>query len=328
MTDTATLDRPAPLGRRIRRFMSDQPLVPLIVLLVILVGVLEFLRPGIVNERWIANTVKFAIPLAMLAACQTMTMLTGGIDLSVSTVATMAAFFMAAQSVALDPVSAGAIALLPALLIGIANGIGVGVFRVHPLIMTLGTSLVGIGCLQVYQRTVIASGARVPDGLTWLGTGLTGGVPNALLLFIPVAAFVILMLRFTGFGRLLYAVGDNERAARLSGVQYWRVILALYVLSALIAGITGLLYLGLIRTPSLSLADPLMLPSVAAAVIGGTSIFGGRGGYAGTIVGALILTVLTTLLRLLQLPEGARLILFGAIVLLVTAAYLRLVDDR
>src|SRR6185312_8404100 len=79
------------LGRRISRFMSDQPLVPLIVLLATLVVVLQILRPGIVNERWLANTVRFAIPLAILAGCQTMTMLTGGIDLSVGTVATMSA---------------------------------------------------------------------------------------------------------------------------------------------------------------------------------------------------------------------------------------------
>ena len=144
----------------------------------------------------------------------------------------------------------------------------------------------------------------------------------------PVAALIIFTLRRTGFGRLLYAVGDNERATRLSGVLYWQVITALYVVSGLLAGITGLLYVGLIKAPSLSLAEPLVLPSVAAAVIGGTSIFGGRGGYTGTIIGALILTVLTTLLTVLQMPEGARRILFGLIVLLVTAAYLRIVEDR
>ena len=319
---------PLPVGRRIKRFMSDYPLIPLIVLLAVLVGVLQIIQPGIVNERWIANTIKFAIPLALLAGCQTITMLTGGIDLSVSTAATMAAFIMATQVVSHDPAVAILMAMVPALLIGLANGIGIGIFRVHPLIMTLGTGLVGSGCLQVYQRTVIASGAKIPDALSWLGTGLTYGVPNALLLFVPIAALLIFTLRYTGFGRLLYAVGDNEKAARLSGVAYWQVILALYVSSSLLAGITGLLYVGLIKAPSLSLAEPLLLPSVAAAVIGGTSIFGGRGGYTGTIVGALILTVMTTLLTILQMPEGARRMLFGLIVLLVTAAYLRIIEDR
>jgi ribose transport system permease protein len=308
--------------------MSDQPLVPLIILLITLVVILQILRPGIVNERWVANTVRFAIPLAILAGCQTMAMLTGGIDLSVGTVATMGAFIMVTQAALHDPAVAILIALVPALLIGLANGVGVGVFRVHPLIMTLGTSLIGTGCLLVYQRSVIASGAKVPDALAWLATGITYGSPNALLLFVPVAAFIIFTLNATGFGRLLYAVGDNEKAAQLSGVIYWKVIIALYVLSALLAGITGLLYIGLIKSPSLSLAEPLVLPSVAAAVIGGTSIFGGRGGYAGTIVGALILTILTTLLTILQMPEGARRILFGLIVLLVTAIYLRIIENK
>ena len=154
-------------------------------------------------------------------------------------------------------------------------------------------------------------------------------MPNALLLFVPVAALIIFTLRRTGFGRLLYAVGDNERATRIAGVALLAGDRrALRRLGAARRRSTGLLYVGLIKAPSLSLAEPLLLPSVAAAVIGGTSIFGGRGGYAGTILGALILTVLTTLLTVLQMPEGSRRILFGAIILLVTAAYLRIVEER
>jgi ribose transport system permease protein len=317
--------RPA---RRWRQVVRERPVIPLIVLLLLLLLVLEVLRPGIINERWIANTVKFAIPLAILAACQTLTMLTGGIDLSVGIVATMSAFVMATQVTTQDPAVAFLFALVPAVLVGVANGIGVGIFKVHPLIMTLGMALIVGGCLQVYQVTVLATGSAIPAVLEWLGTGRSWGIPNALLLFVPLAALVMFTLARTGFGRLLYAVGDNETAARLAGVRAWQVIVAVYVLSALLAGIAGLLYVGLIKAPSLSLAEPLLLPSVAAAVIGGTSIFGGRGGYAGTIVGALILTVLTTLLTVLQMPEGARTILFGGIILAVAAAYTRITEDR
>ncbi|MEP0322318.1 ABC transporter permease [Bauldia litoralis] len=327
MSDTARTPETLPFGRRVRRFMADRPLIPLIILLIGLVVVLEILRPGIVNERWVANTIKFAIPLAILAGCQTMTMLTGGIDLSVGVIATMSAFIMATQVGTHDPAIAILISLVPAALIGLANGIGVGIFRVHPLIMTLGMSLIGTGVLQVYQRTVIATGSSIPDILAWLGTGRTYGVPNALALFVPLALLIIFLLRRTGFGRLLYAVGDNEKATRIAGVHYWKVIVALYVLSGLLAGVAGLLYVGLIKAPSLSLAVPLLLPSVAAAVIGGTSIFGGRGGYTGTIIGALILTVLATLLTILQMPEGSRRILFGLIILAVTAAYIRITED-
>lgn len=324
MTDAVTPQR----GLGLRRLLKDHPLVPLILLLILLIAVLQIMRPGIVNERWLANTVKFAIPLAMLAGCQTLCMLTGGIDLSVSAVATISAFVVATQGVGHDPAVAIMIALAPAVLVGLVNGLGTGVFRVHPLIMTLGTSLIALGCLQVYQRSVIATGTRIPEGLAWLGTALIGGVPAALLLFVPIAALLLFIQTRTGFGRALYAIGDNERAARLAGIVYWKVMLVLYLLSSLLAGVTGLLYVGLIKAPSLSLAEPLLLPSVAAAVVGGTSIFGGRGGYAGTIIGALILTVLTTLLTILQMPEGARRICYGVIVLGVTAAFLRIVEER
>jgi ribose transport system permease protein len=323
---TTATEQPSPTAR-IGRFLRDNPVVTLVLLLLALVALLEVLRPGIVNERWIGNTIKFAIPLAMLAACQTLTMLTGGIDLSAGVVATVSAFVVATQMPQVGTGPALLLSLAPAILIGLVNGFGVGICRVHPLIMTLATGLVGTGCLQVYQRGVIATGSTVPAFLEWLGTGRTWMLPNALLLFLPFAVLLLLAQRRTGFGRLLYAIGANENAARLSGVRAWQVYLALYVLSSLIAGVTGLLYVGLIKAPSLSLAEPLLLPSVAAAVIGGTSIFGGRGGYAGTIVGALILTVLGTLLTLLQMPEGARRILFGGIILAVTAIYARLTDQ-
>jgi ribose transport system permease protein len=174
---------------------------------------------------------------------------------------------------------------------------------------------------------VIASGSEVPEFLGWLGTGKTWIIPNVVFLFVPLAAAIIFMLRRTGFGRLLYALGENENAARLSGVRSWQVYLSLYTLSGLLAGITGLVYVGIIKAPSLSLVEPRLLPAVAAAVIGGTSIFGGRGTYSGTIVGALILTVLTTMLTVLQMPEGTRRILFGAIILGVTAIYIRITED-
>ena len=311
---------------QLRRLVLGNPLIPLILLLLGLIFVLEVMRPGIVNLFWLGNTIKFAIPLAMLAACQTATMLTGGIDLSVGTIATITAFVTATLSPQLGVPSAILVALASALMVGLANGCGVAFFRVHPLIMTLGTGLIGTGCLLVYQRYFIATGTEIPEFLIWLGTGRTLNLPNGLFLFLPFCAFLIWGQSRTGFGRLLYAIGSNPTAARLSGVRLWQVHLALYTLSSAIAGLTGLLYLGLIKTPSLSLAMPLDLPSVAAAVIGGTSIFGGRGGYGGTIVGALILTVLTTMLTLLQLPEGARRILFGLIILAVTALYVRLTE--
>ena len=138
---------------------------------------------------------------------------------------------------------------------------------------------------------------------------------------------ILFSLRRTGFGRLLYAVGDNPIATRLSGARAWQVLILLYVISALLAAVAGLLISGLTNVASVALADSLILPSVAAAVIGGTSIFGGRGGYGGTIVGALILTVLSSLLSSLGYPEAVRQVLFGAIIVAVAAAYTRVTGE-
>jgi ribose transport system permease protein len=310
------------------RLFRDRPLIPLLGLLVILVALLERASPGIIGTNWVSTTIRTAVPLAILAACQTLTMLTGGIDLSVGMVASMAAYVMATQAGDLGVVAAVALALLASALVGLVNGVGVGVFRVHPLIMTLGMSLVVLGLLTVYQIAVVRGGVTVPAEIGSLGAGTSFGFfPNSLLIFVPLAAVILFGLPRSGYGRLLYAVGDNPIAARLAGVRAWQVLVVLYIISGVLAGIAGILYAGVNKTATLQLAERLVLPSVAAAVIGGTSIMGGRGGYAGTIVGALILTVLTTLLNVAQMPEAVRQILFGAIIVAVAAAYTRVTGE-
>jgi ribose transport system permease protein len=311
-----------------RAWMRDRPLVPLFVLLGLLVLVLQLAQPGIITAGWLSSTLRFAIPLAIIAACQTLTMLTGGIDLSVAVVASMTAYVMATLVGDVGWLGASLIALVPAAAVGVVNGIGVGIFRVHPLIMTISMGLVVSGAVNVYARANIAGGSRVPQEITWLGgQSLFGFLPNSLLLFVPLATVILFGLRRSGYGRLLYAVGDNETAARLAGVRIGAVLVVLYLISGVLAGIAGLVYAGVIGSATGRLVDPYLLPSVAAVVIGGTSIFGGRGGYAGTIVGALILTVLTTLLNVLGMPEATRQILFGAIILAVAAAYTRITEE-
>ena len=316
------------MSGRERRIVRDQPVIPLLVLLVVLVAVLELAKPGIVNGVWVATTVRAAIPLAILAACQTLAMLTGGIDLSVGAVASMAAFLMATLATAQGPVVAIVVALLAAVIAGLVTGIGIGVFKVHPLIMTLGMSLVVLGLMSVYQLLMVRSGTLIPDPIQWLGSGISFGfVPNNIVVFAPVAVLIVVGLRRSGYGRLLFAVGDNPIAARLAGARIWQVHVALYVLSAILAAIAGILIAGLANTATVSLVEQSVLPSVAAAVIGGTSILGGRGGYSGTIVGALILTVVTTLLTVLEMPEAVRQVLFGVIIVAVAAAYTRVSGD-
>ncbi len=316
-------------ARSLQVLFRDQPVIPLSGLLLILVIVIDIAKPGIVSLNWANVIVRGAIPLAILAGCQTLTMLTGGIDLSVGAVASMAGFVTATLVHSPGgPVQGIVVALIAAMLAGLINGIGVGVFRVHPLIMTLGMSFIVLGLANVWQLQNVQTGAGVPSILTTLGTGtLLGFIPQGLLVFVPVALVIGIGLKRTGYGRLLYAVGDNPIAARLSGARSWQVLVTLYVVSAFLAGIAGLLLAGFTNTASVSLADSSVLPSVAAAVIGGTSILGGRGGYGGSIVGALILSVLAALLTVLGLPEATRQVVFGSIIVIVAAAYTRVTAE-
>ncbi|MEA2609429.1 MAG: ribose transport system permease protein [Chloroflexota bacterium] len=332
MSGIADTTRPASdwlTARAWRRLFRDRPVIPLIGLLLVLVAIIQLVQPGIVGPSWAGVILRASVPLAILAGCQTLAMLTGGIDLSVGAVASMAGFVTATLVHSSGGVPfAIAVSLTAAALAGLITGIGVGVFRVHPLIMTLGMSFVVLGLANVWQLETVQTGAGVPDFLRTLGSGTVFGiVPNNLVIFVPLMLLILLGLRRTGYGRLLYAIGDNPIAARLSGARAWQVLIVLYVISALLAGIAGLLISGLTNTASVSLADSSLLPSVAASVIGGTSILGGRGGFAGTIVGALILTVLTALLTILGLPEPTRQVLFGSMIVAVAAAYTRVTGE-
>jgi ribose transport system permease protein len=311
-----------------RRLFRERPILPLLALLAILVVLSELARPGIVRAEWAGVILQAAVPLAILAGCQTLTMLTGGIDLSVGAVASMAGFVVATLIHSQGLEAGLVIALVAAALVGLLNGIGVGVFRVHPLIMTLGMSLVVLGLANAWQILTLQTFTGVADELRSLGSArFLEVLPNSLAIFLPVAAVILLGLRRTGYGRLLYAIGDNPIAARLSGTRAWQVLIVLYVISALLAAVAGFLISGLTNVASVNLAETYVLPSVAAAVIGGTSIMGGRGGYGGTIVGALILTVLSSLLSSLGYPEAVRQILYGAIIVVVAAAYSRVTGE-
>ena len=311
-----------------RRLFRDRPFIPLLILLGFLILINEIASPGIVSAEWVSVMLRAAVPLAILAGCQTLTMLTGGIDLSVSAVASMSGFLVATLVTGPGVPAGIVIALAAAALAGLVTGIGVGVFRVHPLIMTLGMSLVVLGLANAWQLQMVQTNAGVPPALRAVGSQVVFGVlPYSLAVFIPLAVVILIALRRTGYGRLLFAIGDNPIAARLAGARSWQILIVLYVISALMAGIAGFLYSGYTNVASVSLVDSQLLPSVAAAVIGGTSILGGRGGYGGTIVGDLILTVIGSLLSSLGYPEAVRQVLFGAIIVAVAAAYTRVTDE-
>jgi ribose transport system permease protein len=306
--------------------LRTHTIVVLILLLLAFVVGIAVARPGTVNAIWVSNMMMFAAPLGIIAAGQTLVMLTGGIDLSVASVATASAYLMATHS-GLGVVPAVLWGLGVGFVVGLINGIGIALLRVQPLVMTLGTGLMTEGMLVVYSQKKMADAPRVPQFIEDLGAGkFLAGIPNDLVVWVPIAVVIIFVLWRTGYGRLLYAIGDNSEACTLAGIRVWRILLVNYIACGLLAAAAGLIIVGGTDSAELRLAEVYLLPSVAAVIIGGTSIFGGRGGYSGTVVGALILTVLNSILTLLDVPESVRQILYGAIILILAATYTRLTD--
>jgi ribose transport system permease protein len=295
-----------------------------------LIGVLAALvvANGLIDRNFLSlgqvrNTLLVTAPLALLAGGQTLCMLTGGIDLSVAMTATAAAYVTGVQS---SEGSATAIAagLAVGLVVGLVNGLAIGIFRVNPLIMTLGMSGILTGLLTVGSQTFLGGATRMSDFVLELGGGtIVGPIPWNLVVWLLLGSALVVGLRRTGLGRLIYAVGDNRIACRLAGVRVWQVETAVYTLCALLAAVAGILIGGRSGSVDLQLAGSYLLPSVAAAVIGGTSILGGVGGYTGTILGALILAVLDTMLNLLTVDEALKQVLYGCIILVLAWVYAR-----
>ncbi|MET0831930.1 MAG: ABC transporter permease [Acidimicrobiia bacterium] len=319
---------PEPSTRTWARWLRERPLVVLGAVLVVLILITGVIEPSYLSVTGLRNSALFAAPLGILAAGQTILMLTAGIDLSVTMVATLAAYVVANQAPQ-GPFVAIVFGLLAGAVAGGANGLGVGVFRVNPLIMTLATSAILLGLLTSWAQTIFAgSTAMVPFVRTIGGGSFLGNrVPWAVVIWAVIAALIILTLRRTGFGRVLYGLGDNAVAMRLAGVRSWQVLVLAYTLSGLLAAVAGILLAGKVGNVDLSLAATFLLPSVAAAVIGGTSIFGGMGTYSGTILGALILGVLQSMLTFLNAGQAVQYVLYGSIVLGLAWVYARVIGE-
>jgi ribose transport system permease protein len=213
--------------------------------------------------------------------------------------------------------------LLVGVVAGSVNGVGVGVFRVNPLMMTLAMSAILLGLFTQWAQTILKGSTSVAPFIGTLGGGSFAGnlVPYNVLVWAGVSAVMLWLLHRTGFGRVVYGIGDNRVAMRLAGVRVWQVHLAVHTLAGLLAATAGIILAGQTGAVDLQLASSFLLPSVAAAVIGGTSIFGGVGSYGGTILGALILGVLNSMLLFLDVGQAVQQIVYGSIVLALAWGY-------
>ena len=274
-------------------------------------GSLAFLSPV-----YLLQQLQVGAFLGIVAAGMMLVILLGHIDLSVPW--TLAAAAMMATAVGgplAIPVGLGI-----GLAVGIVNGIGVAYLRVPSMIFTLGINALLRG-LMVVHTGGFAPQTHATDLMTFMATGHLLGLPMALLVWAVLSIAMVFLLRRTVFGRYVYAIGNREAAAYLSGVPTRAVLVAAFGLCGMCAGLAGVLLAGYSTKAYQGMGDAYLLPSIAAVVIGGTHILGGRGRYAGTVVGTILITLLSSVLSVMQMPEAGRQIIYGLVIITMLLAY-------
>ena len=270
---------------------------PLALLLIIL-AVVAVVEPRVVHLSNLKEVVIQASPIAILALGAMVVLLTGGIDLSAGFgVAMVAVAMVGSMGLEGSLVHGLLVALIFGLGLGLVNGVLVGVVRIPAFIATLATftAVQGVTLMKAKSGTLIVADPT----LLRIGTGTIAGISFPIVIAAGVALFVAVLLRMTRFGLRTYALGSGEPdAARLSGVPVARHLVMVYLLAGLLTAITGVLIAGRsgVVAPNIG-GVSLLLDAIAATVLGGTSIYGGRGTVWGTLVGAVIIALITNALR-------------------------------
>jgi ribose/xylose/arabinose/galactoside ABC-type transport system permease subunit len=289
--------------------------------LLAIVLVAGYLSPGFLTPSNLLNVVRQASVVGIVSVGVTLVMITGGVDLSVGAVisfaSVLAASLMAGQATNI-PLAIGA-ALLMGLVVGFANGILVARWRLPPFILTLGMATVVYGVTQVYTGGT-AAGVVAPEFRQVLNARI-GPVPVLAIVFGLVVLAGLAIQNRTAFGRRLYLVGANPRAARLSGLPVQRTLVTAYALSGLAAAIAGLALLARSGVSSTFAGQNFEFDALAAVILGGTTFKGGRGGIGGTVAGVLILTTTFSLVNILGLGFNMDLIVKGGIIFGVAAVH-------
>ncbi|TYC66795.1 ABC transporter permease [Stappia sp. BW2] len=254
--------------------------------------------------------------LGICAAGMMMVILLGHIDLSIPWTLTAAA--MTATAVGGDLAIPTALGV--GVCVGLLNGIGVAWLRIPSMIFTLGVDTVLRG-LMVAQTGGFAPQDRATPVMLFLAKERIFGVPAAILVWAAVSIVIATLLTRTGFGRSLYATGAREGAAYLSGIRTRWVIVGAFVTSGLCAAIAGVLLTGYSAKAYQGMGNAFLLPAIAAVVLGGTHILGGKGRYVGTLVGVILIVLLNSVLSIMQMPEAGRQIIYGAVIIGMLLVY-------
>ena len=329
MSDTTTTGGAA---RRMPKFLRnvDPAVATSFACIIALLVFGSLYSTSFLSPEYLLQQLKVASFLGVIATGMMLVILLGQIDLSVPwTVSTGA--MMASAAAAFGP--AGVALAIPfgifcGVLIGLVNGIGVAYLRIPSMIITLATNAVAQGLMVVYTGGFSPQDSA-SEAMRWLATGsLIPGVPNAVIVWAVIGFATVFVLTRTTFGRSVYAIGNRERAAYLSGVNTRRIVLIAFAAAGGLSAFGGVLLAGYASKAAQSMGDPYLLPSIAAVVLGGTSILGGRGSYLGTVAGVILITLLQSILSVMQMPEAGRQIIYGVVIVAMLLLYGRAPASR
>ena len=281
---------------------------------ILAIVILMVMLPQFRTARNLSNILLRAVPLLAVSTGQTIVLLGAGIDLSVGAVLALATT-VASVSLSVNIVGGVLLVLVCGMLVGLINGVGVTQLKINPFIMTIGTTII-TGGIALYIRPY--PGGTIPLEYVNVTLARIGTFPlTPCILAVLVFLLGLIGLRKTRFGRHLYAVGGNIEASRLAGIHTNGILIGSYVVSGFFAALAGLYMTARISCGDPAVGAPYQMESIAAAVLGGTALTGGRGGMGGTIIGVLLLAMLGNVFNLLDINIYWQNILRGIILISV-----------
>ena len=309
------------LGALRRRF--DPAVVTAFACILLLLVLGSLYSSNFLSPAYLLQQLKVASFLGVIATGMMLVILLGQIDLSVPWLVTTGAMMAcaAASFGTAGVVLAVPFGILCGIALGLVNGIGVAYLRIPSMIITLATNAVAQGLMVVYSGGFSPKdSASAP--MRYLATGFTiPGVPNSVVVWAIIGAATVFLLSRTTFGRSIYGIGNRERAAYLSGIDTRRIVMITFAISGGLSAFGGVLLAGYGGKAAQSMGDAYLLPSIAAVVLGGTSILGGSGSYLGTVAGVILITLLQSILSVVQMPEYGRQIIYGVVIIAMLMLY-------
>lgn len=302
-------------------------------LIAMLLAVLLFLLSGLLPAGYSTlqgairqglNILRLASFIAIIGAGQTLVIISGGegIDLSAGPIVTVGALLtymiINGQNSLILPVLLLVIAT--GAVIGLFNGLGITYLKISPFVMTLGMAGVVQGALILWTKGYY-DGRVAPIMTQLVARDLIWGIPGMIFIWILIGILMTLLLERTRYGKQLFAIGVNRVAARLSGVKVKGMVVLTYVIAGAMAAFSGFLLVGYTQNAGPNLGNQYLFPSIIAVAIGGTQMSGGKGSYFGTISGAIVIQLISSLLTTMQLPQALQQIIFGSLLVLILIIY-------